>query len=413
MIEEGLTQRHPQDLSWMTGAGLSTDHQIVAPCSTADCVANGADGGTRITWTIHQDVKWHDGDALTAEDVAFSYVKLYEAQAPNFYDGLTNLQAVTYNDTHVNVYSNSSGLFEFDRLQINVYKKAIWDNTPDDDPINFLNSLPVGTGPYKWQSRTPGEFIVLERNADFYNSPSSEPGPNLQAPEVYQPSNITYTFGITGNSLSWIVIDDNPNFYALYKNGFVVSSGSWVSGVNISYSVDNLAVGNYSFTLFVSDLDNFTITSTVWVIVEPLVYDIPSIDGLGTFYYEVETTGHFLNWNATDNNPTTYEILRDGVPVASGAWSSQIPITLSVDGLLAGEYNFTIEVTNDAGYSATNTVWVTVYYSSSQSSETSSTTSGTSTSATTFTSDTPGFELLIVILTIPLIFIKAKKSRKI
>ncbi|MHA2366484.1 MAG: ABC transporter substrate-binding protein, partial [Candidatus Hodarchaeales archaeon] len=172
MIEEGIGLRHPQDLSWMTGAALTTDHEILAPCNTADCVANNAEGGTRMIFGIRQGVKWHDGDPLTPEDVAFSFEKLYEEQAPNYYDGLTNFQGATYNDTHVTVYSNSSGLFEYDRMQIAVYKKDIWDNTPDDDPVNFLNSVPVGTGPYKWQSRTPGEFVVISRNEDYYLLPT-------------------------------------------------------------------------------------------------------------------------------------------------------------------------------------------------------------------------------------------------
>jgi ABC-type transport system substrate-binding protein len=193
MIEEGLTARHPQDLSWMKGAGLSSDHVITAPCTSADCVANDADGGTRVTWAIRSGVTWHDGDPFTPEDVAFSYLKMFEEQAPNYYDGLTNLQTVTYNDTHVNVYSNSSGLFEFDRLQIPIYKKTIWDNTPDDDPVNFLNSVPVGTGPYKWQSRTPGEFVVVTRNEDYYLLPTAGVCPDCEEPTDTTPTDTTPT----------------------------------------------------------------------------------------------------------------------------------------------------------------------------------------------------------------------------
>ncbi|MHA2363762.1 MAG: ABC transporter substrate-binding protein [Candidatus Hodarchaeales archaeon] len=188
MIEEGIGLRHPQDLSWMTGAAITTDHEILAPCNTADCVANNADGGTRMIFKIRQGVTWHDGDPFTPEDVAFSFDRLYEEESPVFYDGLTNLQATSYNDTHVTVYSNSSGLFEYDRMQIAVYKKDIWDNTPDDDPINFLNSVPVGTGPYKWQSRTPGEFVVISRNEDYYLLPT--PG---ECPDCDEPTEPTTT----------------------------------------------------------------------------------------------------------------------------------------------------------------------------------------------------------------------------
>ncbi|MHA2364414.1 MAG: ABC transporter substrate-binding protein [Candidatus Hodarchaeales archaeon] len=168
LIEEGLTMRHPQDLSWMKGGGLSEDHEVISPCITQDCISIGAENGTKVTWKIRQDVQWHDGDPLTTEDIAFSYQKLYETQAPSYSDDLKNFKGVEYNDTHVMVYSTSSGLFEFERLQIKVYKKAIWNNTPGNDPFNFLNSVPVGTGPYKWQSRTPGEFVVLTRNNDYY-----------------------------------------------------------------------------------------------------------------------------------------------------------------------------------------------------------------------------------------------------
>ncbi|MHA2366793.1 MAG: ABC transporter substrate-binding protein, partial [Candidatus Hodarchaeales archaeon] len=77
MIEEKLIYRHPKNRTWVQGSGVAESYDIIAPCSTFDCIDAGAEGGFKVVWHIRDDVKWHNGDLLLAEDVAFSFQMLY------------------------------------------------------------------------------------------------------------------------------------------------------------------------------------------------------------------------------------------------------------------------------------------------------------------------------------------------
>jgi hypothetical protein len=86
----------------------------------------------------------------------------------------------------------------------------------------------------------------------------------------------------------------------------------------------------------------------------------PVVDSPADITYEEGTTGHIISWIATDNNPGNYIIYREGVEVDSGSWTSDVAITINVDGLTVGSYNYTIKVTDEFSNTATDTVLVNV-----------------------------------------------------
>ena len=72
-------------------------------------------------------------------------------------------------------------------------------------------------------------------------------------------------------------------------------------------------------------------------------------------------TGYAITWNPSDDNPANYTILIDAEEYASGLWnSSSEAITIILDELLMGEYNFTIVLTDTYGNIAKDTVIVTI-----------------------------------------------------
>ena len=72
------------------------------------------------------------------------------------------------------------------------------------------------------------------------------------------------------------------------------------------------------------------------------------------------TTGHTLSWTATDANPGLFFIYKNSSLVDNNNWISGTPINISIDGLNAGSYNYSILVSDKAGLTASNSVFVTV-----------------------------------------------------
>jgi hypothetical protein len=147
----------------------------------------------------------------------------------------------------------------------------------------------------------------------------------------------------------------------------------------------------------VYDIGGNSVTDTVWVTV--LDGTPPEIDSPADVEYEEGETGNSITWTPTDSHPASYTIYKDGVIHQSGDWNGSA-ITISVDGLSAGNYNYTLVVTDIGGNTATDTVMVTVTAPSTTTPTTTTTTPPTTTPTTTTTTTTtpPGGDVLILII---------------
>jgi peptide/nickel transport system substrate-binding protein len=117
--------------------------------------------GTVITVTIKPDLKWSDGEPLTADDVAFTFS--YEANNPEG-QGLVSAEA-TDDTTVVLTYSTPQYTTEFQRLgSTYILPEHIWGDITDY--ANFANEEPVGSGPYV-VSKTTSESYTLVANKNY------------------------------------------------------------------------------------------------------------------------------------------------------------------------------------------------------------------------------------------------------
>jgi len=251
------------------------------------------------------------------------------------------LDSISYNS--INTWNSSVKIaYTYNNKNYTNYLGNYWDNYTGND----ANGDGIGDIPYN-----------IDGDKDY--CPLMEPFEEyLVVPSVDSPDDITYEEGTSGYSISWTATDNNPDSYIIYREGVVVDSGSWTSGVPITINVDGLTVGSYNYTIVVTDASNNTATDTVIVTVEDTT--APAVDSPADITYEEGTSGHSISWTATDNNPNSYIIYREGVVVDSGSWTSGVPITVNVDGLTVGPYDYTINVTDASNNNATDTVIVTV-----------------------------------------------------
>ena len=119
------------------------------------------------------------------------------------------------------------------------------------------------------------------------------------------------------------------------------------------FSVDDLTVGEYFFTLQVFDAYGNWISDSVFVGVESL--SPPSIDEPIVEPYEVGTTGNTICWNPSDTYPDSYVVYLNEIVYETGDWDGG-SISINVDGLAAGEYTFLMVVYDQVGFSASSSV---------------------------------------------------------
>ncbi|MDH5402736.1 MAG: hypothetical protein OEY49_09615, partial [Candidatus Heimdallarchaeota archaeon] len=167
-----------------------------------------------------------------------------------------------------------------------------------------------------------------------------------------------YVNDTLGNTVSWTLTDATPDIYVIYQDGIPLINGSWTSGVPITKNIDGLAVGTYTFMLWINDTENNIVTDNIIV----TVTDRPNwvIQETNLIYSE-GTTNNILSWEASDTLPDTYIIYKNGTQIATGNWANGTSINLNVDNYELGVFNITIVVKDLSANSITQTVYVTVF----------------------------------------------------
>ena len=128
--------------------------------------------GTQLTITTRQGAKWTDGQAFTAQDVAFT-LTLVQNNAGLNTAGAKWTAAATDDHTVVLSFPSTSFTLEPALLgNIAMVPEHIWSKIAD--PTKETNTNPVGTGPYKLKSFSPQSY-VLTRNTDYWGTGNEAP----------------------------------------------------------------------------------------------------------------------------------------------------------------------------------------------------------------------------------------------
>ncbi|MPW37892.1 extracellular solute-binding protein [Vibrio sp. B1Z05] len=123
------------------------------------------------TWMevdINPKAKFHDGVAITAKDVEFTFQKFVEQGVPQYKTYYKNIKSVkALNDKTVRIEMKQSDrdvLFSFVQGSA-VLPAHFWQ---DKDLSQPLSQPPVGSGPYKVDSFKPGQSITYTRVKDYW-----------------------------------------------------------------------------------------------------------------------------------------------------------------------------------------------------------------------------------------------------
>jgi peptide/nickel transport system substrate-binding protein len=155
-----------------------------------------SEDGTTWTLTIRDDATFHDGEPLTAEDVAFT-MQLYKATEafpylPSYVEPFETIEA-TDPTTVTLTTAEPIANFESSMAFIYVLPMHIWESV--EDPVEFGNDEMIGSGPFKFAEASQGEFVELEANKEHFGTPPNIDGVIFQ---VYEADDARVTALTTG-----------------------------------------------------------------------------------------------------------------------------------------------------------------------------------------------------------------------
>jgi len=127
--------------------------------AVASDVQVSEDGGT-YTFTLREGIKFHDGNPVTVEDIKYSLERCADtSNGEPLVAAFSNISAVTTPDDKTVVVSLVTPDTEF---LANLTTAIIPAGNTDPD------KNAIGTGPYRYVSRSPQENIILESFADYW-----------------------------------------------------------------------------------------------------------------------------------------------------------------------------------------------------------------------------------------------------
>jgi len=118
--------------------------------------------GMTVTFSLRKGVKFHDGAAFTAKDVAFTIKRVQDpATASQYAPQVGAVKQVEIVDPYTV------------RLHLSAPTPALVTNLlfvpiVSEQSVGSIEKHPVGTGPFKFVEWIPGDHLTVARNADYY-----------------------------------------------------------------------------------------------------------------------------------------------------------------------------------------------------------------------------------------------------
>jgi peptide/nickel transport system substrate-binding protein len=127
--------------------------------------------GLTWTYTIRSGVKWSDGEALTAKDVAYTVNRIRKSayEQTNYGSYVAGISSVTAPDDRTVVIRTSRPSPVLLRLPIPILPAHIWSKISSDQVKSYKNEVgAVGSGPFVLAERKAGQFVRLTANKDYW-----------------------------------------------------------------------------------------------------------------------------------------------------------------------------------------------------------------------------------------------------
>jgi peptide/nickel transport system substrate-binding protein len=126
--------------------------------------------GLKITFTLVDNAKWHDGQPVTSTDVKYTFDTIIanpSASASSLFSAVDTIETPDATTLVLNMKQPSASLVSFMGWYGTVILPAhVYDGT--DWTTNPANQSPIGSGPFKFVSYAPGANIELGANLDYW-----------------------------------------------------------------------------------------------------------------------------------------------------------------------------------------------------------------------------------------------------
>lgn len=225
-----------------------------------------SEDGLTITVKLRENLKWHDGEPITTEDVLW-YFEMKSNPDNNASSG-TKVNGEPVQVAAVDEYTftvtlpSVSASYEATLGSLKLLPKHVYENTPVLAGAEINSTSGVGSGPFKVKEWNKGESLVLERFDDYYRGPASLESvvfkiiPNASTEEIaFQNGELSVLRLTTQDMLEKYSNDPNYSVYTLTEgrinymgfnsNSPLTSDPKVREAICLALNVDEIIAGAY------------------------------------------------------------------------------------------------------------------------------------------------------------------------
>ncbi|MDR0668869.1 MAG: ABC transporter substrate-binding protein [Treponema sp.] len=211
--------------------------------------------GLTYTFTLKNNIKWHDGTPFSADDVAFSLKTAMKSPQVNAMvktaisrikgaaafaadaskTAANDIEGIRVNGNVITItMDRASGTFLLAMSQFNILPRhKIEGLNPQQINTSVFYDHPIGTGPYRIKEFAPNDYTLLEAFDDYFG-----PKPQIKQIKVTQMTETDFATRALANDIDFFQTNDlataqaalrNPNYKAFYTDIYFVRYFQWNS----------------------------------------------------------------------------------------------------------------------------------------------------------------------------------------
>ena len=164
-------------------------------------------------WTFHirPNVKWSDGEPLTARDVAYTYNRILRQELGMYIGYFPNVTKVEAPDDQTVVITSKKPNAVMTALYVPILPEHVWSKVPDNKVESWANVPMVSSGPFHVTEVKNGKYVKMERNLYYKDGFGVEPAIDQVFFNMYQTMDGVVADYKSGNLDAAIELD--PGFF--------------------------------------------------------------------------------------------------------------------------------------------------------------------------------------------------------
>lgn len=241
-------------LEWFGGGLFTVDENFAYTDEGAATIEVSEDGRT-FTITIRDNVNWHDGEPVTAEDYAFAYEVIANPDytGPRFSGMMREVEGIMeYRDgeadsiSGIEVHDEKSVSITFNRASPSLMASGLWSSPlakhifgdmeiADMEASPEVRENPIGFGPFKVESIVPGESVTLTKNEDYWQGE-----PKLDGVTISVVNNDVVAQSMRSGDLDMVNFPDTQ-----FIDNQDMDNVNWIGRVGRGYSYNGFKLGTW------------------------------------------------------------------------------------------------------------------------------------------------------------------------